>query len=106
MERGSPAAAEKRQYAFGRSIDFTNVTGGPAIMGILIRIIALLGLLLPSVKSPTPRIVVGPNVHISAARATVAHDEVVIAVDPENPSSLLAAAKIYYQEAKHGPVIA
>src|SRR5689334_2108208 len=40
------------------------------------------------------QITVGPNVQVSRPRGTIAHGEVVIAADPNNPALLLAGSII------------
>ncbi len=47
-------------------------------------------------KDAAPRISVGPNVHVSAARADFLHFEVILAAHPKDPRHLLAGSKISY----------
>jgi hypothetical protein len=40
---------------------------------------------------------IGPNIHVSKARSSSIHGEVILAADPNNPARLLAGSKIYDQ---------
>jgi hypothetical protein len=44
-----------------------------------------------------PRTRVGPNVHVSRARAELPHNEVILAADPSDPRHLLAGSKVSYK---------
>jgi hypothetical protein len=47
-------------------------------------------------KEQSARIDIGPNVHVSADRATLAHDEVILATHPTDSRYLLAGSIIHY----------
>jgi hypothetical protein len=53
----------------------------------------VLGLLALAAPART-QLQVGPNVHVSAARAKLGHNEVVIAADPNHPGRLLACSML------------
>src|SRR5713226_3547256 len=42
-----------------------------------------------------PAIVIGPSVHISADNPTAPHAESFLALDPKNPSQLIASSIVY-----------
>jgi hypothetical protein len=76
------------------------VRGGPMNLAALGAIWALaLGDVgsMPGVRAGEARIVVGPNVHVSHARANIPHLEVVLAADPTRPHRLLAGSMIEYK---------
>src|SRR4051812_39003307 len=60
----------------------------------------LLTAALVAFASPTAaqQIIVGPNVHVSAARANEPHSEVILAADPLHAERLLAGVHIAYTD--------
>lgn len=46
-------------------------------------------------RGQQPKIVVGPNVQVSAGRANMNHGEVIIAADPKNPDWLIGCSDIF-----------
>jgi hypothetical protein len=51
------------------------------------------------------QITVGPNIHVSAARAKINHTEVTLAADPNNPKRILAGAMYYPEDAVGSKVV-
>ncbi len=60
----------------------------------------------PCARAGGPRIVVGPNVHVSRERADVPHREVVLAADPTRPTRILAGSMIEYKGSPLSPSVA
>lgn len=69
-------------------------SGGLVALALSLSVGACQRRVAPPLQAASP-IRVGPNVHVSAARADRSHGELVLAADPEDPDRLLGCSMLF-----------